>query len=72
MLDKKDLHEVNSLMQKNLEDFYEKFLVPYFDHNEKEHKLTRGSVKEQVEELKEYVKDHEKRIRKLEIITQSS
>lgn len=49
-------------------EFYETLLLPYFEHNEKEHKEIREEIRTQVGELKEYIKDHEKRISKLESI----
>ncbi len=79
MLTKKDLSEIDGLMQKRvkklissaLQEFYETLLLPYFDHNEKDHAEIKKGLMESKEELVEYVKDQENRIRKLEVITAS-
>ncbi len=69
MLDKKDLESIEKLIQNNVKksliEFYETLLVPYFDQNEKEHQ----EIKEQLSITNEHVKDHQGRIRKLEVIT---
>lgn len=37
MLNKKDLKEIESVIQNSLHEFFEKLLLPYFEHNEKVH-----------------------------------
>ena len=73
MLDLKDIKTIDKMMKENITDalseFFERILVPYFDHehnqNQKEHKR----LEDKIDIITEYVKDHEKRISKLEVIT---
>ncbi len=82
MLTKADLKNIDGLIQKRLKsgliEFYETLIMPYFEHNEKDHKEMRKEHNEIREELKEglqeiggYMKNYEKRIGKLEAITAS-
>lgn len=54
MLDKKDFSTIESLIQKNiknaLREFFETLILPYFEHNEKDH-----------EEMKKILRKHDER-----------
>ena len=50
MLDKKDLKDVKTIVQDALQEFFETLILPYFDHNEKDHA-----------EMKAILKSHDKR-----------
>lgn len=69
MLTKSDKEYLDKSTKNHFLDFWENVVEPYLvDQNKtntNEHKKTR----EHVEELVEYIKDHEKRIRKLETVT---
>lgn len=50
MLDKKDFSTIESLIQKNiknaLQEFFETLILPYFEHNEEDHKEIRKTLSE--------------------------
>lgn len=54
MLNKKDLHSIEDLIQKNiknaLQEFFETLILPYFEHNEEDH-----------EEMKKILRKHDER-----------
>lgn len=50
MLDKKDLKDVRVIVQDSLKEFFETLILPYFEHNEKDHA-----------EIKVTLKSHDKR-----------
>ena len=77
MLTKKDLQEIGKLIDSKLKDGFSQFffdvLTPYFDRfhkdNQKEHQELKESIEkvgQDVYEMKDYIDDHETRIRKLE------
>lgn len=51
-------------------DFWEEIIVPYLQEehklNQKEHQKTRKLLEEKVADIADYIKDHEKRITRLE------
>lgn len=61
----KSLDTMDKRLKDSFKDFYENLLLPYFEHNEKDHR----EMKRDLEEIKEHVKDHEKRLQKVEAIT---
>lgn len=74
MLDASDKKEVKSLIVDSLSEFFEKILAPYLDQeheqNQKQHQETRELMAENMHGLAEYIKDHEKRITRLETAAQ--
>ncbi len=83
MLTKKDLEQIDVLLQKRIkgafQDFFEHIFEPYVNKNENEHsqmiqeirvvKKDISGLKEDMGEVKEFIKDHEKRIIHLEQVT---
>jgi hypothetical protein len=76
MLTKDDLKQINNIVQEAIKqgflEFYDGFFEPYATKNENEHlELKEHIIKleEGVDEVKEYIKDHDQRIEKLEAIT---
>ena len=68
MLDKKDLKDIKKLMQDALTDFFETLILPYFEHNEKDHAEIKAT-------LKVYDKrfdDHEEMLKRLGKVENSS
>jgi hypothetical protein len=69
MLSKNDLNQIEKIFDKNmkesLREFFETLILPYFEHNEKDH----ADMKKGIKDIKEHVIDHEKRLGKLEAIT---
>lgn len=67
MLTKKDVKDV---VVSSLSEFFEKVLVPYFDHEHKEnkedHERIRVELGDKIDLINEHLKDHKKRISKLE------
>ena len=67
MLTKKD---VKDIISNSLGEFFETVLVPYLDRehkeNQKEHEEIKMELGDKIDLVKEYLKDHEKRISKLE------
>lgn len=63
MLTKKDIHDV-------LGEFFETILAPYLDRehkeNQKEHEKIRVELGDKIDLINEHLKDHKKRISKLE------
>ena len=45
MLDKKDLINVKVIVQDSLKEFFETLILPYFEHNEKDHAEIRLTLK---------------------------
>lgn len=78
MLTKKDVNQIDELMKKNFKllfpegiaEFWESIIAPYLDQehkiNQKEHKEILDRLDEKVDDIADYVKDHEKRITRLE------
>lgn len=76
MLTKKDLQQVEEIVQRSIktafQDFYNNIFEPYANNNEREHaQMVKEiiAVKKDTEEIKEHVKDHEKRLRHVEDLT---
>lgn len=81
MLTKKDLKETEEHLEKRLgakiekvikdafSDFYDNIFAPYVERNEKDHDEIKKEMRKGREELNEYIKDHENRVRKLEVIS---
>lgn len=67
MLTKKDVKEI---MVGSLSEFFEKVLAPYLDNehkeNQGEHDKTRIELGDKIDLANEHLRDHEKRISKLE------
>lgn len=84
MLTKTDLQNIDKLIQKRVKsaisdgfaEFYEKIFQPFMERNDQEHEeMAKNNMKEHEktrEEIGEYIKDHEKRIRKTEVIIGSN
>lgn len=78
MLTKKDLQESEARLEKRLSkkideavksgfaDFYESIFLPSLERNEKDHEEIKQEMRDMREDLSEYIKDHEKRITKIE------
>lgn len=83
MLTKNDLQQIEEIMQRNIKsafrDFYDNIFEPYANKNEREHiemvremksmKKEINGLKDDTTEIKEFIKDHEKRITHLESVT---
>lgn len=50
-------------------DFYESIFLPQAERNDKEHQEIKSEIRSMKEDIGEYIKDHEKRITKLESVT---
>lgn len=70
MLTKKDNQNIKTMIVDSLGTFFEDVLEPYFDHerkeNQKEHEEIKIELGDKIELINESLKDHEKRISKLE------
>ena len=80
MLTKRDLQQIDELVQRSIktafQDFYENIFEPYLAKNENEHaqmireikvvKKDISGLKGEMSEIKDFVKDHKKRIINLE------
>ncbi len=77
MLTKKDLTQVGDLVEKKInksikaafQDFYDSIFEPYINKNEGEHEEMIKEIKllrKDTDEIRDYVKDHDKRIENLE------
>lgn len=80
MLTKKDLDQINEAIQKGVkagfEEFYTTIFEPYVNRNEQQHEqiveemitMKKGiaGLQEDMNEVKEHMKDHDTRINKLE------
>lgn len=44
MLDKKDFKTIETLMQKALTEFFDTLVLPYFEHNEQDHKEIKETL----------------------------
>lgn len=75
MLDKSDKKEIREMMVDVLGEFFDDVLSPYLDNehkeNQMEHAETRRFLKESLNDMSEAIKNHDRRISKLEVITQS-
>jgi len=76
MLTKGDLKHIEDIVQKNIKagfrDFFESIFEPYVNRNEDEHEEIRKEMrgmKREVTEIKEFIKDHEHRIEKVEAVS---
>ncbi len=77
---KKDLQESEDRLEKKISkvikdafaDFYESVVLPNIERSDREHEKTRVEVRSIRDELVDYVKDHEVRIRKIEKIITTS
>lgn len=69
MLDKKDLKAIEDLLKKNMKksltEFFDTLVLPYFEHNEQNHK----EIKTELKVIGEHIEGHAKRISRLEAIT---
>lgn len=69
MLTKNDLKDIEGIVQKNIKagfrDFYESIFESYANKNEEEHE----EIRKELAEIKEFVKDHEHRLDKVEVLT---
>lgn len=80
MLTKDDLKKIEEISEKvskkvskdTTYEFWETVTAPYLDRmyeeNKREHEKTRELMTENMRELAEYIKDHEKRITRLETV----
>lgn len=70
MLTKKDLKNVGNVVVSSLGEFFETILAPYLDRehreNQKEHEKIRVELGDKIDLINEHLKDHKKRISKLE------
>ena len=77
MLTKKDLTQVGDLVEKKInksikaafQDFYDSIFEPYINKNEGEHEEMIKEIKllrKDTDGIRDYVKDHDKRIENLE------
>ena len=70
MLTKKDNKNIKTMIVDSLGEFFQSVLVPYLDsehkENQKEHEEIKMELGDKIDLVKEYLKDHEKRISKLE------
>ena len=67
MLTKKD---VKNIIVDSLEEFFQDVLAPYLDRehkeNQKQHEEIKLELGDKIDSINEHIKDHEKRISKLE------
>ncbi len=75
MLTKKDLGQIQNIIDRSIknafQDFYDSIFEPYINKNEGEHEEMIKEIKllrKDTDEIKNYVKDHDKRIENLENI----
>lgn len=66
MLMKSDLKQIKGLMQASLQEFFETLILPYFEHNEQDHKEIREILKKHDQRFDENDRDNEKMIKKLQ------
>ena len=70
MLTKKDVRDIKDMMVDTLGEFFENVLAPYLDRehkeNQKEHKEIKLELGDKIDLINEHLKDHKKRISKLE------
>ena len=72
--DKKYIHEtvtstVNSAIINAHSELIEKVLIPYFDQLHQDNRNLEDKLQERIDLIGEHLKDHEKRITKLEVKT---
>jgi len=63
---------VKEIVKTAFQDFYDNIFEPYANKNEKEHEQMVKeikAIKKDTEEIKEHVKDHDKRLRQVEDLT---
>lgn len=64
--------DVPGIVKAAFQDFYDNVFEPYADKNEREHEQIVQeikAIKKDTEEIKEHIKDHEKRITHLENVS---
>lgn len=65
MLTKTDLKNIDDLIKNGLKtgfaEFFETLTLPYFEENEKTHKVIREELKEGLAEIGEHIKDDKKK-----------
>ena len=70
MLTKKDVRGIKDMMVDTLGEFFENVLAPYLDRehkeNQKQHEEIKLELGDKIDSINEHIKDHEKRISKLE------
>ncbi len=70
MLTKKDNKNIKAMIADSLGEFFENVLAPYLDRerreNQKEHEEIKLELGDKIDLINEHLKDHEKRISKLE------
>ncbi|MBI4079588.1 MAG: hypothetical protein HY429_04850 [Candidatus Levybacteria bacterium] len=66
MLNKKDLEKIEKIMGDKLQEFFETLILPYFEHNEKDHAEIKEALKRHDNQLNENANDHERIFRALE------
>ncbi len=70
MLTKKDVKDIKDVVVHSLGEFFESVLAPYLDRehkeNQKEHEEIKVELGDKIDLINEHLKDHEKRIAKLE------
>jgi len=66
MLTKRDLKDVKQVVQEALKEFFETLILPYFEHNEKDHKDIKQQLNKHEELLGKHDLSLDKIYRKLE------
>lgn len=66
MLTKKDIKDIKNMMVDTLGEFFESILVPYFDREHKDNQREHAGLGDKIDLINEHLKDHKKRISKLE------
>ncbi|MBI4096971.1 MAG: hypothetical protein HY428_00965 [Candidatus Levybacteria bacterium] len=69
MLTRSDLKQIEGIVSKSIKaafaDFYESIFEPNAERNEREH----AEIRKDLVEIKEHIKDHSKRLEKVEALT---
>ena len=75
MLTKKDLSQIEEITKKSINeafhDFYDNIFEPSVEKNDRQHKEVVTEImymKKDMDDIKEYIKDHDDRIKNLETI----
>lgn len=66
MLTKKDIKSIKDMMVGALGEFFETVLAPYLDHEHRENQKEHEKLSSKVDLIDEHLKDHKRRISKLE------
>lgn len=66
MLTKKDIKDIKDMMVNTLGEFFESILVPYFDREHRDNQREHVELGDKIDLINEHLKDHKKRISKLE------